>query len=307
MNRDEYLNQLKNCIQALPIEEQNEALDYYYNYFEDANDDEKVISDLGEPEKLAEEIKNKFACVPATKENKSFSKEEDYSKDSNIGDPSALEFSFNQSDIKNLDFSLGIAEIVMIPGDCFKVETRGVDSKIFRCQVTEQGTLVIQNTHKMPSFKFLSHENPSHKHPRILISIPLNVDLEIVRISVGAGSLISKGTKFSCKSGKLEVSAGNLNIENLYGGNIDFRCGMGKLVFSGITIGQCNVDCGLGSIELRINGKEEDYSADAKVGFGDFRFNSQKKGGIGDLACHDKRSNHFSVNCGLGCVKINIQ
>jgi hypothetical protein len=25
------------------VEEQNEALDYYFNYFEDANDDEKVI------------------------------------------------------------------------------------------------------------------------------------------------------------------------------------------------------------------------------------------------------------------------
>ena len=39
MNREEYLKELKNCIQALPVEEQNEALDYYYNYFEDANDD----------------------------------------------------------------------------------------------------------------------------------------------------------------------------------------------------------------------------------------------------------------------------
>jgi uncharacterized membrane protein len=67
MKREEYLKELKNCIQALPIEEQNEALDYYFNYFEDANDDEKVISELGSPEELAEEIKAKFACVPAQK------------------------------------------------------------------------------------------------------------------------------------------------------------------------------------------------------------------------------------------------
>ena len=309
MNREEYLKELKNCIQALPVEEQNEALDYYYNYFEDANDDEKVISELGTPEKLAEEIKAKFACVPATKETKTESEENDnkYKENRIKGDPTALKFTFENEKVKNLDFALGIAEIVMIAGNEYKIETRGIDSNIFRCEVSERGTLIVQNTHKFPSFKFLGHDNPSHKHPRILITIPTNADLDIVRISVGAGALSSKDASFSCKSGKIEVSAGNLIIGNITGGNIDFRCGMGNLIFSGKTENTCNVDCGLGNIELKISGNPEDYSTDAKVGLGEFKFNNQKRGGIGDLSCTERKLNHFSVNCGLGRVKISVQ
>ena len=218
-----------------------------------------------------------------------------------------MKFTFEAEKVKNLDFALGIAEIVMIAGDSYKIETRSIDPNIFRCELSERGTLIVQNTHKFPSFKFLGHENPSHKHPRILITIPKNANLEIIRISVGAGSLTSKDSCFSCKSGKIEVSAGNLVIGNITGGKIDFRCGMGNLVFSGKTENTCNIDCGLGNIELKISGNPEDYSADAKVGLGEFKFNNQKKGGIGDLSCTERKLNHFSVNCGFGSVKVSVQ
>lgn len=308
MNREEYLKQLKSFIQALPVEEQNEALDYYYNYFEDANDDAKVIAELGSPEKLAEEIKEKFACVPATKPVEPKSEEKDEYKENRIkGDPTALRFTFDASKVKNLDFALGIAEIVMISGDAFKVETRSIDPNVFRCELSERGTLIVQNTHKLPSFRFLGHENPSHKHPRILITVPNNAELEILRLSVGAGSFNSKDCAFSCKSGKIEVSAGNLVIGNVKADMMDFRCGMGNLTFKGKTEGTCNVDCGMGNIELDINGNPEDYSADAKVGLGKFVFNNEKKSGIVDWSCTEKKANHFSVNCGLGSVKINIR
>ena len=46
MNRNEYLKELQTYIQALPVEEQKEAMDYYYNYFEDADNDEKVIAEI---------------------------------------------------------------------------------------------------------------------------------------------------------------------------------------------------------------------------------------------------------------------
>ncbi len=65
MTRQQYLKKLENCIQALPVEERSEALDYYSNYFDDAEDDDKVISELGEPEELAKTIIEKFTCVPA--------------------------------------------------------------------------------------------------------------------------------------------------------------------------------------------------------------------------------------------------
>ncbi|MGI5171987.1 DUF1700 domain-containing protein [Treponema sp. OMZ 840] len=64
MTKDEYLNLLRTELQALPHDEQEEAMSYYRNYFEDAGDDASVIEELGAPEKLGAYIRSNFACVP---------------------------------------------------------------------------------------------------------------------------------------------------------------------------------------------------------------------------------------------------
>ena len=57
MTREEYLTALKNNIQSLTLDEQNEALQYYSDYFDDANDDAKVMEELGSPEEVAAHIR----------------------------------------------------------------------------------------------------------------------------------------------------------------------------------------------------------------------------------------------------------
>ena len=53
MNREEYLAELKKLLKSLTLDEQNEALQYYADYFDEADDDQKVIAELGSPEELA--------------------------------------------------------------------------------------------------------------------------------------------------------------------------------------------------------------------------------------------------------------
>lgn len=66
MTKDEYLSILRKELQALPHDEQTEAMNYYRNYFEDAGDENtaSVIEELGAPEKLGAYIRSNFACVP---------------------------------------------------------------------------------------------------------------------------------------------------------------------------------------------------------------------------------------------------
>ena len=61
MTREEYLNELKSSILSLSNDEQIEAIQYYSDYFEEADDDEKVMRELGSPEELAKTIIEKFA------------------------------------------------------------------------------------------------------------------------------------------------------------------------------------------------------------------------------------------------------
>ena len=67
MTKKQYMKKLEIELQALPIEEQKEALDYYSDFLDDAEDEEKAMEELGTPEELAQSIKDKIACVPEKK------------------------------------------------------------------------------------------------------------------------------------------------------------------------------------------------------------------------------------------------
>ena len=58
MNRSEYMAALRRALAVLPEEERASALRYYEEYFDDAGpeNEQKVIADLGAPEKVAEQI-----------------------------------------------------------------------------------------------------------------------------------------------------------------------------------------------------------------------------------------------------------
>lgn len=59
MSRKEFMEQLEQLLMDIPSEERIEALAFYNNYFEDAGEEneERVIRELGSPQKVAKSIK----------------------------------------------------------------------------------------------------------------------------------------------------------------------------------------------------------------------------------------------------------
>ena len=59
MSRWEFMDQLEKLLLYVPIQEREEALQYYNDYFEDAGpeNEQEVIAALGSPERVAENIK----------------------------------------------------------------------------------------------------------------------------------------------------------------------------------------------------------------------------------------------------------
>lgn len=58
MTKNEYLERLRNNLKNIPYEEINNIIEYYREYFEDAGEEneDKVISELGNPEILASKV-----------------------------------------------------------------------------------------------------------------------------------------------------------------------------------------------------------------------------------------------------------
>ena len=309
MTREEYLNELKSSIMSLSSDEQAEAIQYYSDYFEEANDDEKVMRELGSPEELAKTIIEKFANALVDTKKAG----DDSSDDKKQGDSSdycersidALYFEFAKSEVSNLSMDFGAAEVALIEGDKYSIETRGLSKEAMNCYLSKEGTLVISNSHRF-NLNFWSHNRRSRIVPRILITIPENAFLEKCRITIGAGKLTSRTLSIKCNSGSIDVGAGNMVLDGIFGGRINMRCGMGNLEFKGSLTGLVNLDCGMGNVNLELKGNPKSYSYDAKVGLGDFRFNGEKKSGVCQIYNNQKLENHLSVNVGMGSVNIKI-
>ena len=306
MTREEYLNELKSSIMSLSSDEQAEAIQYYSDYFDEADDDEKVMRELGSPNELAKTIIEKFAnaLVDTKTESAGDSDEEQESRGDGYS-IDALYFEFNKSEVKNLSMDFGAAEVAVIEGDKYCIETRGLPEECLNCYLNKEGTLVVSNSHRF-NLNFWSHNRRSRIVPRILVTLPKNASVEKLRIAVGAGKLTSRKLSVSCRSGNVDVGAGNIVVEGISGGKINMRCGMGNLEFKGSVTGVVNLDCGMGSVNLELKGNPKNYSYDAKVGLGDFRFNGEKKSGVCQIYNNQKMENHFSVNCGMGSVAIKI-
>ena len=310
MTRDEYLNELKSSIMSLSSDEQAEAIQYYSDYFDEADDDEKVMRELGSPEELAKTIIEKFAnaLVDTNIAGEGESDDNAQNRESASGDRSidALYFEFAKKDVTNISMDFGAAEVALIEGDKYCIETRGLQQECLNCYLSKEGTLVVSNNRRF-NLNFWSHDRRSRIVPRILVTIPKNAVVDKLRISVGAGKLVSRPLSISCQSGNMNVDAGNLVLDGIFGGKINMRCGMGNLEFKGSVTGIVNLDCGMGSVNLKLKGDPKSYSYDAKVGLGDFRFNGEKKSGVCQIYNNQKLANHFSVNCGMGSVNIKIE
>ena len=62
MSKIEFLERLEKLLGDVPYTERREALNYYTEYFEDADkDEEEVIRTLGSPEEVAHNIREELA------------------------------------------------------------------------------------------------------------------------------------------------------------------------------------------------------------------------------------------------------
>lgn len=80
MSRFDFMRKLEGLLSDIPIEERNEALKYYNDYFDDAGVDKEnnIISELGSPERIASIIKADLHAEGGNSQNRGFFTEKGY-------------------------------------------------------------------------------------------------------------------------------------------------------------------------------------------------------------------------------------
>ena len=313
MNKEEYLELLKNCLQALPLDEQEEALDFYENYLNDAEDEEKAIEELGTPEELAGKIKEKIACVPEKKT--AFTQEEDSSSENSSR--SAFKFSFPASTVHNWDFSLCTAEVVIVgvpaaaDDSLYEIEARNIPESVLKVYVSSRGSLIIENKGAVPAFV---RERTSRRNgrfdrrkaaPRILIKTPQQINLDTMKISFAAGQISIKDINAECNRLIVEHVAGDFSAGFIKTKEADLRCCSGQLKIDGEFTDKMKLNCALGNLALRQQTKTEDCAYSARVFLGSFKMGNVSKKGVGNIGNKENEAKHIDANVFMGEISIN--
>ena len=104
------------------------------------------------------------------------------------------------------------------------------------------------------------------------------------------------------------MGAGTMNLNDITIGESDFKVGMGSIFFDGALNGNVDVECDMGTMEMNLAGKQEDYNYELKCSAGNINVDGQSISGLGSEREIDNGSdNEFNINCSVGNVNVRFQ
>lgn len=209
------------------------------------------------------------------------------------------------SDIKIIDVSLKNTSLTIKNSDAFKVETNN------------KYIILKEDSNKL-TIKEKNKQIINNKIADLIIYLP-NTNYNEVKIKMGAGkmnvdSLFTDSASFNLGAGetklvnlkvnnnlKLDGGAGMISIKNSNINDLDLNLGIGEVSISGEITGISKIDCGIGSVNLNLFGKEDDYKLKVSKGIGNILINDNKVNGDTTLG---NGNNIINIDGGVGEVKI---
>lgn len=179
-----------------------------------------------------------------------------------------------------LDIELEYAQLIIKKGDCFKAETTDKTISI----KSNKAKLTIKESNKI----FHSTEGET-----VILYIPESHQFESVEIESGAGTveietlnvkklsldlgagkatfnelLVSESADIDCGTGLTAISGGEIR-------NLDIDVGVGKLEITSKLTGNCSIDNGIGSAEIKVLNHQDLYTVETSNGIGTISINGQ--------------------------------
>lgn len=215
----------------------------------------------------------------------------------------------NQAEnINTLKIDLKYSNLQIKTGDSIKVEK---ESKYITVS-QDENTLKIEE--KGDNW-FLKEKNDN-----VTVYIPETLKFDSVDIETGAGDvniqkLDAQNLKLSIGAGKTEIGnldvyssaringgAGKLSIENGSVQNLQLDLGVGKTEIKSKLTGNNKIDTGIGSLDLDLLDKQENYKFKIDKGIGSVKLNGSN---VDDNSQIGSGSNYIKIDGGIGEILID--
>ena len=226
------------------------------------------------------------------------------------------------AEVKNIKFDIDAAELQVeasADSENIGVELLRGNEKYYSCFLDDTTLTVSYDTRS-------HHFNNS---PKIVVSIPKGASFDMVTINTGAMAGGMSFDEISCENMEINVGAGDFKAEKLTvlkkleavigAGNVEIEdgeyrdvkleCGVGNLTFTGKVTGGIKGHCGMGEMEIELDGKETDYNYNISCGLGRIEINGTT---YSDLSGTKKTENAGAVgtidlDCGMGNIDVDFQ
>lgn len=234
-------------------------------------------------------------------------------------------------DVETLDIKIAYGEVTIKEGDNFHIEGNNLHENGFESYVSD-GIWSIREDEgdyyeifgiQLPTNRIIQWEE--EYLPEIIITIPEGFIAEHISLDIGAGyiradTIRAKSGLFTVGAGKMDidqlqvseeseyhVGAGEMVLQQLKVNDITVEGGVGSIVMEGIITGGNSVSCGIGSIDMSIDGDIDDYSYKINSGIGSIRVNNKSYHNIErQIIKNEDARNRIDLDCGIGKITVEI-
>lgn len=129
-----------------------------------------------------------------------------------------------------------------------------------------------------------------------------NLDTETLLLELGAGKTsitklnVSKNCNINGGAGKLDILDGTIN-------ELDLDMGVGEVNINAILQENTKIDAGVGNLNIKLQGNQEDYRIKADKGIGTIKIDGIE---ISNGQINGKGRNYIEIDGGIGNIDINF-
>lgn len=231
-------------------------------------------------------------------------------KDSKIASDEISITNFENTNLAALDIEVDYTNLTIKTGDFLRVETNNSN---INCKQNNQNLQIKEKNHNW----FSNSENLD-----LILYIPENLELEEVKINAGAGkinveNLTAKNLSFELGAGETEIKKLNVSKKcNIDGGagkvnilsgtitNLDLDMGVGEVNLDVVIAGKSDIDAGIGSLIMNLQGNKEDYNIKTDKGIGSVKIDGKE---VADSEVYGDGENHIEIDGGIGNIIVNFR
>lgn len=280
MNKETYIKELRIALQEGNETDQEDIIRYVTEYFEDAENDEQVLKELGTPQEFVANIQ----------------------KDQTTQNETKAEISeMNDSGIQRISIQVDLGDVRIEKGKELQFQAIGVPEKEYKTY-TSQNTLYIQSAYR---FRFRISRNSIRYLYRL--TIPENMRMTYMEIECKLGNVVLSDVNI--KELQIKEHLGDIRLTNVNCEQMSLTQKMGEIDYIGHHPGNMVLKNAMGSIDVVIHDDETHYNYDCSAAMGTVKINGDSSEGINTSLKRTHQDAAYSIEAKnrMGDIKLCFQ